>query len=45
MIYIIFFELETCTDPHYLILDFYQIIGDDEIRTQDHMVIKTLISC
>jgi len=39
------FELETCTDPHYLELNFYQINGDDEIRTRDRLVIKALIPC
>jgi len=35
--------LETCTGPHYLVLNFYQINRDDEIRTRDRLVIKTLI--
>jgi hypothetical protein len=39
------FGLETCIDPHYLVLNFYQINGDDEIRTRDHLVIKALIPC
>jgi hypothetical protein len=33
------------TDPHYLVLDFYQINRSSEIQTRDHFVIKTLISC
>jgi len=39
------FELETCTGPLYLVLDFYQINGDGEIRTRDRLVIKALIPC
>ena len=39
------FGLETCTGPHYLVLNFYQINGDGEIRTRDHLVIKVLIPC
>jgi hypothetical protein len=39
------FGLETCTDPHYLVLNFYQINRDDEIRIRDHLVIKALIPC
>jgi hypothetical protein len=39
------FELETCTDPYYLVLNFYQINEDDEIRTRDRLVIKALIPC
>jgi hypothetical protein len=39
------FRLETCTCPHYLVLNFYQINGDSEIRTCDRLVIKTLIQC
>ena len=39
------FGLETCTDSHYLVLNFYQINRDDEIRTRDHLVIKALIPC
>jgi hypothetical protein len=27
------------------VLNFYQINGDDEIRTRDHLVIKALIPC
>jgi hypothetical protein len=38
-----FFGLETCTGPHYLVLNFYQINEDSEIRTCDCLVIKTLI--
>jgi len=38
-------ELETCTDPQYIILNFYQINRDDEIRTHDRLVIKALIPC
>jgi len=30
---------------HYLVLNFYQINRDDEIRTRDRLVIKTLIQC
>jgi hypothetical protein len=37
--------LETCTDPHYLVLNFYQINEDGEIRTRDRLVIKALIPC
>jgi len=36
------FELETCRDSHYLVLNFYQINEDGEIRTRDSLVIKTL---
>jgi len=39
------FGLETCTGPLYLVLDFYQINGDGEIRTRDRLVIKALIPC
>ena len=39
------FRLETCTDPFYLVLNFYQINRDDEIRTRDRLVIKALIQC
>jgi len=39
------FGLETCTSPHYLVLNFYQINESSEIRTHDHLVIKALISC
>ena len=39
------FELETYTDPHYLVLNFYQINKNDEIWTRDHLVIKALIPC
>jgi hypothetical protein len=39
------FGLETCTDPHYIVLNFYQINEDGEIRTRDRLVIKTLIPC
>ena len=38
-----FFGLETCTGPHYLVLNFYQINEDSEIWTCDCLVIKTLI--
>ena len=31
---------ETCTNPHYFILNFYQISRNDEIRTCDRLVIK-----
>ena len=37
------FGLETCTDLFYLMLNFYQINKDGEIRTRDHLVIKALI--
>ena len=30
---------------HYPVFNFYQINKDGEIRTRDHFVIKTLISC
>jgi len=33
------------TDSHYLVFNFYQINGDDEIRTRDRLVIKALIPC
>ena len=39
------FGFETCTTPHYLVLNFYQINGDGEIRTRDRLVIKALIPC
>jgi len=39
------FGLETCTGPHYLVLNFYQINGDGEIQTRDRLVIKALIPC
>jgi hypothetical protein len=39
------FGLETCTSLFYLVLNFYQINKDDEIRTRDHLVIKALIPC
>ena len=39
------FGLETCTGPHYLVLNFYQINRDGEIRTRDRLVIKALIPC
>ena len=35
----------TCTGLHYLVLNFYQINGDGEIRTRDRLVIKALIPC
>jgi len=38
------FGLETRTSSHYLVLNFYQINGGDEIRTCDRLVIKALIS-
>jgi len=37
------FKFETCTSPHYLVLNFYQINRDGEIRTRDRLVIKALI--
>jgi hypothetical protein len=39
------FGLETCTCPHYLVLNFYQINENDEIWTRDFLVIKALIPC
>jgi hypothetical protein len=39
------FELEICINPFYLVLNFYQINGDGEIRTRDRLVIKALIPC
>jgi len=39
------FGLETCTDPHYIVLNFYQINKDGEIQTRDRLVIKALIPC
>jgi len=39
------FGLETCTSPHHIMLNFYQINGDGEIWTRDHLVIKALIPC
>jgi hypothetical protein len=39
------FEFETYTYLHYLVLNFYQINEDGEIRTCDRLVIKTPISC
>jgi hypothetical protein len=39
------FGLETCTGPFYIMLNFYQINEDGEIRTRDHLVIKALIPC
>jgi len=37
------FGLEIYLRLHHLILKFYQIIRNDEIRTRDRLVIKTLI--
>jgi hypothetical protein len=37
------FRLETCIDSYYLLLNFYQINRDGEIRTRDRLVIKTMI--
>jgi hypothetical protein len=37
--------VEICTWSHYLMFNFYHINEDDEIRTHDRLVIKTLISC
>jgi len=37
--------LETYIDSHYLILNFYQINRDSEIRVRDYLVINVLISC
>jgi hypothetical protein len=39
------FRLETYTSLHYLMLIFYQINRDGEIRTRDCLVIKALIPC
>jgi hypothetical protein len=39
------FGLETCTDPHYLVLNFYQINRNGKIRTRNRLVIKVLIPC
>ena len=39
------FELETCTDSHYLVLNFYQINREDKIRTRNCLVIKALMLC
>jgi hypothetical protein len=39
------FGFETCTCPHYLVLNFYQINENDEIWTRDRLVIKALIPC
>ena len=39
------FGLETYTCSLYLVLNFYQINRDGEIRTRDHLIIKALIPC
>jgi len=39
------FGLETWTGSHYLVLNFYQINEDCEIRTRDRLIIKALIPC
>jgi hypothetical protein len=39
------FRLETYTDSHCLVLNFYQINRDCEIRTRNCLVIKALIPC
>ena len=39
------FEIETCTDLCYFVVNFYQINKDCEIRTRDHLVINVIISC
>jgi len=39
------FRLETCTCLFYLVLNFYQINRNDEIRTHDRLVINVLIPC
>jgi hypothetical protein len=39
------FGLETWACLFYLVLNFYQINEDGEIRTRDRLVIKTLIPC
>ena len=39
------YGLETRTDSHYFVLNFYQINRDGEIRTRDRLVIKALIPC
>jgi hypothetical protein len=38
------FALETCIDRYYLVLNFYQINGGDEIQILDHLITKILIS-
>ena len=38
------FALETWIDRYYLVLNFYQINGGNEIRTLDHLITKILIS-
>ena len=38
-------QAKTCTGSHYIVLNFYQINKDGEIRTRDHLVIKALIPC
>ena len=39
------FKLKTCINLHYLVLHFYQINEDDEIRTRYFLVIEALILC
>jgi hypothetical protein len=38
------FEVETCTDSHYFMFNFYQINRNCVIWTRDHLIIKALIS-
>ena len=40
-----FFRLETYIDLYYLVLNFYQINRDGEIRTRDCLTINALIPC
>ena len=39
------FGLETYTNSHYLVLNFYQINRKDKIRTRNCLVIKALMLC
>ena len=39
------FGFETCTDPHYLVLNFNKINEDCEIRIRDRLVNQALIPC
>jgi len=36
---------DTCLSAHYLVLNFYQINRDGEIRTRDRLIIKVMIPC
>ena len=40
-----FFWLKTCMCLYYLILNFYQINENDDIRIRDHLVIKAVTPC